>query len=74
MRRPERAIFPTDDLSPAASEQGALDPGAHHPAGVLAPVKERLEAPSQVVPTACRPSLTAAPRGGQSKVQAGTER
>jgi hypothetical protein len=28
-------------LSPAAFEQRAIDPGAHHPAAVLAPVKER---------------------------------
>jgi putative transposase len=28
-------------LSPAAFEERALDPGAHHPAAVLAPVKER---------------------------------
>ena len=28
-------------LSPATFEQRALDPGAHHPAAVLAPVKER---------------------------------
>jgi hypothetical protein len=28
-------------LSPAAFEKRALDPGAHHPAAVLAPVKER---------------------------------
>ena len=38
------------------------------------PSRNGLETPSQAAPTACRPSLTAAPLGGQRKVQAGTER
>ncbi len=61
-------------LSPAAFETRALDPGAHQPAIVLASVKDGLETSTQAAPSACRPSLTAAPHDSHQNMQAGMKR
>lgn len=61
-------------LSPAAFETRTLDPGAHEPAIVLAPVKDGLETPGQAAPPACRPSLTAASPDSRQNGQAGMKR
>jgi putative transposase len=61
-------------LSPAAFEKSALDPAHTILPPCSRPSRSGLETPSKAAPTACRPSLTAAPTGGQRNVQAGTER
>jgi hypothetical protein len=63
----------------ATSRQRRSSKGLSIPAHTILPPCSRpsrsgLEALSQAAPTACRPSLTAAPLGGQRNLQAGTER
>ncbi len=61
-------------LSPATFEQRAIDPGAHKPTLVLAPVKERPGSAEPGRTDSLPPSLTAASRDSHHNTQAGMKR
>ena len=77
---PDRSIISVTAIPySATSRQRRSTKGPQIPAHTILPPCSRpsrsgLEALSQAAPTACRPSLTVAPGGGQGKLQAGTER